>query len=105
MRGLRRRAEFGDAALAAGLSGLFALLVLHSWRGDLGVPYSYSGDANQHDGFIKAVLDHGWYWHNPNLGAPAGQQLFDFPVLNGDTLNVLLMEAARRFQLGRGCRA
>ena len=99
MRGLRRRAEFGRAAAAAGLSGLFGILVLHSWRGDLGVPYSYSGDANQHDGFIKAVLDHGWYWHNPNLGAPGGQQLFDFPVLNGDTLNVLLWKVLGAFGL------
>jgi hypothetical protein len=85
--------------LAAGLSGLFGILVLHSWRGDLGVPYSYSGDANQHDAFLKAVLDHGWYWHNPNLGAPGGQQLFDYPVLNGDTLNVLLWKLLGGFGL------
>jgi hypothetical protein len=99
VRGLRHRAELGQAGLAAGLSGLFAVLVLHSWRGALGVPYSYSGDGNLHNGFVKTVLDHGWYWHNPNLGAPTGQQLFDYPVLNGDTLNVLLLKLLGVFGL------
>ena len=75
MRGLRHRAELGRAGLAAGLSGLFAVLVLHSWRGALGVPYSYTGDGIEYTGFVKTLLDHGWYWHNPNLGAPNGQQL------------------------------
>lgn len=99
MRGLRRRPELWRAGLAAGLSGLFAVLVLHSWRGNLGVPYSYSADGNQHLGFVKTLLDHGWYWHNPNLGAPGGQQLFDYPVLNGDTLNVLLLKLLGAFGL------
>jgi len=81
-----------NAALAAGLSGLFALLVLRPWRGDLDVPYSYVADGNLHHSYVKGVLDHGWYWRNPDLGAPAGQQLFDYPGLGGDTLNVLLLK-------------
>jgi hypothetical protein len=91
--------ELGRAGLAAGLSGLFAILVLRSWQGNLEVPYSYPGDGNLHDGFVKTLLDHGWYWHNPNLGAPTGQQLFDYPVLNGDTLNVLLLKLLGAFGL------
>ena len=51
---------------------------------------------------MKGILEHGWYWHNPNLGAPEGQQLFDFPVLSGDPLNVLLLKFLGLFRLGRG---
>ena len=93
MQGLRRYSEVGNAALAAGLSGLFALLVLRPWRGALDVPYSYAADGNIYHSYVKGVVDHGWFWHIPSLGAPAGQQLFDYPGLGGDLLNVLLMKA------------
>ncbi len=89
---MSRRREALYAALAAGLSGVLGILVLRPWRGALDVPYAYLGDANLYQTYIKDVLDHGWYWHNPNLGAPAGQQLFDYPGVAGDTLNVLLMK-------------
>jgi hypothetical protein len=89
---MRYRAEVVHAALAAVLSGLFALLVLRPWRGDLDVPYSYIGDGNLYHAYVKGVLEHGWFWHNPDLGAPAGQQLFDYPGLGGDTLNVLVLK-------------
>lgn len=88
---MRLRAELVPAALAAGLSTVVSLLVLRPWRAGLDVPYSYLGDANLNHMFIKDVLEHGWYWRNSELGAPAGQQLFDYPVLNGDPLNVLLV--------------
>ena len=91
MRGVRLR-EAGYAALAAGLSALFGLLVLRPWDGDLDVPYSYAADGNLYHAYVKGVLDHAWYWHNPNLGAPDGQQLFDYPGLGGDTLNVLIVK-------------
>jgi phosphoglycerol transferase len=91
MRGLRG-GEAGGAALAAGLSALFGLLVLRPWRGALDVPYSYAADGNLYQAYVKGVLDHGWYWRNPSLGAPGGQQLYDFPGLGGDTLNVLLLK-------------
>jgi phosphoglycerol transferase len=87
-----RRGEAAGAAVAAGLSALLAFVVLRPWQGSLDVPYSYTGDANLYHAYIKGVLDHGWYWHNPNLGAPSGQQLFDYPGLAGDTLNVLLVK-------------
>ena len=92
MHVLRRWEEAGYAALAAALSALFGFLVLQPWDGDLGVPYMNRGDANLYRSGVKGVLEHGWFWHNPNLGAPEGQQLFDFPVLSGDPLNLLLMK-------------
>src|SRR5687768_9700514 len=94
---LRRWSEAGYAALAAALSGVFALLVIQPWRGPLDVPYSYIADANLYRSEVKGILEHGWYWRNPDLGAPAGQQLFDFPGLSGDPLHVLLIKAIGLF--------
>ena len=104
MHRLRRWGEAGNAALAAGLSALFGFLVIQPWDGDFDVPYLNVADANLYRSEVKGILEHGWYWHNPNLGAPEGQQLFDFPGLSGDPLNVLLMEAHRPVFLGRGGR-
>jgi hypothetical protein len=44
-----------------------------------------SGDANSAFAVIKGLLDHGWHLRNPDLGAPFGQQLYDFP-LGGENL-------------------
>jgi hypothetical protein len=85
-------AEGGYAALAALLSGLFGFLVIQPWDGDLDVPYLYVSDANFYHSEVKGILEHGWFWRNPDLGAPEGQQLFDYPVLSGDPLNALLMK-------------
>jgi hypothetical protein len=87
---LKRWEEAGYAALAAGLSSLAGYLVLEPWRGSLRVPYVYVGDANYYHAVLKGILDHGWFWHNPSLGAPNEQQLFDFPNVSGDPLNVFV---------------
>jgi phosphoglycerol transferase len=92
MHPLRRWEEAGYAALAAGLSAVFGFLVIRPWDGDLDVPYLYRADANFYHSEVKGILEHGWFWRNPNLGAPEGQQLFDYPGLSGDPLNVLLMK-------------
>jgi hypothetical protein len=97
MHRLRRWGEAGNAALAAGLSALFGVLVIQPWGGDLDVPYLYFADANLYRSEVKGILEHGWYWHNPDLGAPEGQQLFDFPGLNGDPLNILLIKVIGLF--------
>jgi phosphoglycerol transferase len=43
------------------------------------------------------VLDNGWYQHNPYLAAPFGQTLYDFPVVSGDNLQILLIKALGLF--------
>jgi phosphoglycerol transferase len=92
MHRLRPWEEAGWATLTAALCGLFGLLVLQPWEGSLHVPYLYSGDANSYHATIKGILDHGWFWHNPSLGAPDGQQMFDFPLVGGDPLNVVAIK-------------
>ncbi|HKB19542.1 MAG TPA: hypothetical protein VKC65_00925 [Gaiellaceae bacterium] len=97
MHRLRRWEEAGYAALAAALSGLFGALVLQPWRGALDVPYVYASDANEYQAAVKGVLDHGWIWHNPSLGAPGTQVSFDYPLLGGDWLNVFAIRVLGLF--------
>src|SRR2546429_862359 len=84
--------DVGCAVAAALLALGAAAWVLRVWRGDLSVPFSNQFDALQHAMFVKGVLDHGWYSVNDSLGAPFGQQLYDFPQ-NGDNLQLLIVKA------------
>src|SRR5215210_873383 len=90
-----RRPRLGSdalyAAAAAALSLLAAAVVLRLWRADLSVPFEYYGDVNLQHLLVRSVLDRGWYFENPMLGAPHGLELYDYPVLNGDTLNVVIV--------------
>jgi hypothetical protein len=94
LAGLRRFAA-SDAVLAVaacGLSGFLAAVVLRIWRADLNVPFAYMWDANQYAMYIKEILDHGWYYRNDNLGAPFGQQLYDYPNVSTDNLQAALIK-------------
>jgi len=75
-----------------GLSALGAALVMRVWRADLAVPFEYSGDATYMLMALKGILEHGWYDVNPSLGAPFGQELYDYPFLNGENLNVVAVK-------------
>jgi hypothetical protein len=90
-------------ALVAGVAMLLALvgaaLVLELWRADLDVPFDYTGDTILNLTLIKGVLENAWYFENPDLGAPNDQELYDYPVISMETLNVLLF---RIFGLGTG---
>ena len=76
-----------------------AALVLELWRADLRVPFAYTGDATLNLTLIKDVLENPWYFHNPDLGAPNSQELYDYPVISQETLNLLLF---RILGLGTG---
>jgi hypothetical protein len=77
---------------AGALALLGAVLVLELWDISLRVPFAYLVDAVFYLMVIKAVLDHGWVGENPNLGAPFGQQLWDFPSVNGDALQLAIVK-------------
>ncbi|MGH3111163.1 MAG: hypothetical protein ACRDQT_09625, partial [Gaiellaceae bacterium] len=67
-------------------------LVLELWNAPLHVPWVYTGDGNQYGMFVKGILDHGWHYTNPSLGAPASQQLYDFPIVSGENLQALIVK-------------
>ena len=91
----RREAAF--AAAAAGLASLGATIFLRLWDADVRVPFSYSGDGTLNLTLIKTVMERGWFYENPRLGAPSGQQLYDYPVLSGDGLHVVFFWLAGLF--------
>jgi hypothetical protein len=85
---VRARREAAFAAAAAILGSLSSVLVLELWDADLRVPFAYSGDGTLNLMLIKSVMERGWFYDNPRLGAPDGQHLYDYPVLSGDSLHV-----------------
>lgn len=80
----------GLSGAALGSLGV-AVVALRVWRGRLDVPMQIAGDAGFYHMLVKGIVDHGWHWTNPSLGAPFGQQLYDFPQ-GGDNLNLLIIK-------------
>jgi hypothetical protein len=82
----------GAYASAVGLSVVAAVYLLQLSRADLRVPFTYGGDALLMSLVVKSVVDHGWYWSNPSLGAPVGFDLRDYPFAAHDCFHVLLIK-------------
>jgi phosphoglycerol transferase len=82
-------------AAAAALSLYAAIVMFNYWRADFRVPFEYAGDATFHGFLVKSVVDHGWYLTNPDVGAPGGLQLHDFPVL--DNFHLLTVKVMSLF--------
>jgi hypothetical protein len=80
----------GGFSAALGSLGV-AVAALRVWRGRLDVPFQSHGDGGFYLMLVKGVLDHGWHWTNSSLGAPFGQQLYDFPQ-GADNLNLLIIK-------------
>jgi hypothetical protein len=78
------------ALAAMALSLVAAVIVLELWNADLRVPFTYTGDGTLNLLFVQSVLENAWYFENPRIGAPAGLELYDYPVINGETLNLFL---------------
>jgi hypothetical protein len=70
---------------------LAACLVLEVWNADLHRPFDYSGDAAFTGAVVKNVVDEGALWENEELGAPRGQELYDFPVFAGDDAQLAIV--------------
>lgn len=75
--------------VAAILSTAFMARILKLWHADLAVPMDNSWDALLTQMWVKGVFEHGWYLQNGSLGAPAGMQMYDFPM--ADALHFVLI--------------
>ena len=82
-----------EAIVAAALALAIACLVLEVWNADLRVPFDYSGDAAFTAAVVKNAVDEGALWENEELGAPRGQELYDFPVFAGDNAQLAMVRA------------
>ena len=80
----------GAWALGAGmLAQVLAIVSLRAWAWVPGTPWAFGGDATFVNMELRDLRDHGWYWHNPDLAFPFGQDATRFPELNVSHLALL----------------
>src|SRR5215208_701112 len=84
--------NFAWALGTVALTCLALIPMLRLWRADLRAPFIYDGDATYNLMITKGILKYGWWLENPDLGAPSGQQLYDFPNLVADSLHLALFK-------------
>lgn len=86
------------AAFAGLLALLAAAVVLQLWNNaSLRYPLGYGGDGLWTQQVVKGIVDHGWFFTNPDVGAPFGQQLYDFTGAFADTLHLVVIKAMSLF--------
>jgi hypothetical protein len=71
---------------------LIACWYFKVWNGGLGTPITYSGDGLYYTDITNSIIQHGWYFTNPNLGAPLGRVAYDYP-LGAENLNLVAIRA------------
>jgi hypothetical protein len=87
-----------EGLVVALLSVLSAAWALHLWQAQLSIPLRYTpvDDTKFYLMLVKGIVEHGSYLSNSSLGAPFGQQLYDFPQ-GGDDLSLLLVRVLALF--------
>ena len=101
-RGLVVDALWGlGAAVLALVAGAWSLRI---WDWRVGTPFTLDGDGPFVSMQLRDLADHGWYWNNPDLGYPFGQNGSLFPelnVLHVGIVKLLGLAAARPLHAGR----
>ena len=85
-----------DYFIAIGLGLLVSAFVFY-WFGFFNVgistPLAYQGEDDFQWYFLsKSIHDNGWFWHNDYLGAPYGQNIYDFPAFFQMNFENLMMK-------------
>jgi phosphoglycerol transferase len=92
-KAVERIALYGGTAV---LSLLAAIWVLDLPGTSLRVPFRYGGDGLLPALEVKAIADNGWCLTIPQLGAPAGLRMHDFPP-QFDSLHLLAVKLMSAF--------
>jgi len=69
-----------DAVFVIALCVGVAMYVFGISAAALHVPLLSVGDGGSAQFIMKTVLDHGWYTRNPDVGAPFGATMYDYPI-------------------------
>jgi hypothetical protein len=89
-----QRLELAWILATALVAAVAAIVDLKLWRMHAHVPiFDLSGDGAYYLATVKDVVEHGWFWHNPDLGAPFGQANFDFAAPFGDAAHYVIVRA------------
>ncbi len=95
-----RLGRVARGVLDLGLVGLsatgIAALLFRVWDRGLSAPFYRESDVQIISAIVKTIARHGWYLHNPDLGAPFGQQFYDFPH-GGETLQLAAIRVLSLF--------
>ena len=76
---------------AAVLCMVMLCLFFKIWRADLHVPFYYIGDSLFYAMSTKGLIENGWYWQNPAIGAPGILQMYEFPTFDNGVVVVMLL--------------
>ncbi|MEA2150424.1 MAG: hypothetical protein QOD69_2254 [Solirubrobacteraceae bacterium] len=77
---------------------LVTVIDLELWNASASIPISGAfNDATFFLSAVKGVVEHGWFWHNPDLAAPFGQTNFDFAADFGDSGHYLVIRVLALF--------
>lgn len=82
--------EAGFYALVAAVTVIAEYAVLQLYRADLRIPLKLGGDATAVAAGVKGMLENGWVWINPHLGAPGSLNTLDFP--SSDLVHLLILK-------------
>lgn len=75
----------------AGLAWAWIAIVLRIWDAPLRLPIDTRSDATLISMMVKNMQEQGWYLNQPRLGAPFGQQFYDFPH-GGESFQLFAMK-------------
>lgn len=86
----RRRLPFETLAVMA-VAWLWGAVLLRVWDMPKRLPFDTRSDATLISSMVKTMEERGWYLNQPRLGAPFGQQFYDFPH-GGETFQLAAMK-------------
>ena len=75
----------------AAVSLLAAGIDLRLDNSSMRVPYGAGSDTSLTLTVIKTMVEHGWIYHSPGIGAPGGTDFYDYSVGLGETLHFVVM--------------
>jgi hypothetical protein len=84
-------AELAWLASAMVLSLVFACIILQVWDAQIRIPFVSAGDGLLNVVGLKTLVEHGWYFSIPDVGAPTGLKTFDFSAFDADNLQWIVI--------------
>src|SRR6478736_6871044 len=80
-----------ETLAVAGFAWLWAAILLRVWDMPKRLPFDTRSDATLISAMVKTISERGWYLNQPRLGAPFGQQFYDFPH-GGESFQLAIMK-------------
>lgn len=86
----KRRLPLETLAVAV-IAWIWGAIVLRVWEMPKRLPWDTRSDATLISTMVKTMEERGWYLSQPRLGAPYGQQFYDFPH-GGESFQLFAMK-------------